>query len=110
MSDSSNTIYKVKSNEETIYTVSTLNGLLVEELLLLNDLNYDSTLTVGQELIVKSENLNGSLLFDLEDYHEADCSGCNSLDDCGTFSCECECTSTVNNTPLDCSSTDACTP
>lgn len=99
MSDSSNTIYKVKSNEETIYTVSTLNGLLVEELLLLNDLNYDSTLTVGQELIVKSENLNGSLLFDLEDYHEPDCSGCNSnLSNCGNSDCECDCENVVGTT------------
>ena len=105
MSDSSNTTYKVKSNEETIYTVSKLNGLLVEELLLLNGLNYDSTLTVGQELIVKSEKLNGSLLFDLEDYQEPDCSGCDgSLDNCGSTGCECACVVDGTN----CSNTGPC--
>ncbi len=92
MSEPSDTIYVVKSNEETIYTVSALHGLTVEELLLSNNLNYDSTLTIGQELIVKSENLHGSLLFGLEDYHSPDCSGCNqNIDNCGNPDCECEC-------------------
>lgn len=107
MSEPSDIIYVVKSNEETIYTVSSLHGLPVEELLLLNSLNYDSTLTVGQELIIKSEILSGSLLFGLEDYNDPDCSGCNNdLSNCGNNDCECECENVVGTTS--CSDQGSC--
>lgn len=60
--------HTVKSSDETLTSVSSLYGISIEELLLINDINPGGALFIGQILNLDTSKLSTSLLFEQEDY------------------------------------------
>ena len=100
-------IHTVQSDTETLKSISEQYNIPVDDLYLINGLNEDSVLYVGQEINLSQDPLLNTLLFGIDDYHSPDCSGCNGLtSNCGNSDCECECENVSGSTH--CAGTEAC--
>lgn len=99
MTDQEKIIHTVKSETETLNWISEQYNISIDELYLINQLDENSVLHIGQEITLSTDSLTQSLLFGIEDYHSPDCSGCNqNLNNCGNSDCECDCENIAGST------------